>query len=71
MPLATVISAAVGHACETRAAAAGRRLYEAEVALHSARQSHVDSWIAAASDKLHEAVVEHLAAITEQDRGQS
>jgi len=46
----------------TRVAAAAQHLYEAECALHTAHQSHVDSWIAAASDRLHEAVVEHLAA---------
>jgi hypothetical protein len=46
----------------TRVAAAAQHLYEAECALHTAHQSHVDAWIAAASDRLHEAVVEHLAA---------
>lgn len=70
-PLAPGIGAAVDRAYETRADAAARRLYEAEVALHSAHQSHVDAWIAAASDKLHRAVVEHLAAITEQHGEQS
>lgn len=51
---------------ENRAATA-RHLFEAEVALHIAHQSHVDAWIAAAGDKLHQAVVEHLAAIGGQD----
>ena len=46
----------------TRVAAAAQHLYEAECALHTAHQSHVDAWIATASDRLHEAVVEHLAA---------
>ena len=71
MPLATGIAAAVDYLRESRADAAARRLYEAEVALHIAHQSHVDAWVAAASDRLDEAVVEHLAAITEQDGGQS
>jgi hypothetical protein len=45
-----------------RVAAAAKHLYEAECALHTAHQSHVDKWIAAASDRLHEAMAEHLAA---------
>jgi hypothetical protein len=43
--------------------AAARHLYEAEVALHIAHQSHVDAWIAAAGDRLHESLAEHLAAV--------
>ena len=39
---------------------ASRRLYDAEVALHDAHATGVDAWIAAAGDRLHEAVVEHL-----------
>jgi hypothetical protein len=39
-----------------------RRLYEAECALHCAHQTGVDAWIAAASDRLHEAVCAHLRA---------
>lgn len=46
----------------TRVAAAAQHLYEAECALHTAHQSHVDAWIAAAGDRLHDAVVEYLAA---------
>ena len=41
---------------------AGRRLYDAETALHAARQTHVDAWIAAAGDRLHDAVSAYLAA---------
>jgi hypothetical protein len=52
---------------ENRADVTARHLFEAEVALHIAHQSHVDAWIAAAGDKLHQAVVEHLAAIGGQD----
>lgn len=48
----------------TRAADAAQHLYE-ECALHTAHQSHVDAWIAAAGDRLHEAVVELLAARVE------
>lgn len=41
---------------------AARRLYNAEVALHAAHASRVDAWIAAAADRLHEAIQAHLAA---------
>jgi hypothetical protein len=50
------------HADDSRIAAAAKHLYAAECALHTAHQSHVDAWIAAASDRLHEAIVEHMAA---------
>jgi hypothetical protein len=43
---------------------AARRLYDAEIALHIARQAGVGAWISAAYDRLHEAVVAHSAAIT-------
>jgi hypothetical protein len=43
-------------------ARAARHLYDAECALHAARQSRVDEWIAAAYDRLHEAVEAHRAA---------
>ena len=42
--------------------ATANRLYEAEVALHGAHQSHEDAWIAAAGDKLHDALVDYMAA---------
>lgn len=42
-------------------------LYDAEYALHAAHQSHVDAWITAASQKLHQAVVEHIAATAAQN----
>ncbi len=42
---------------------AARHLYDAEAALHIARQAGVGSWISAAYDRLHEAVVGHLAAV--------
>ena len=43
---------------------AARRLYDAEIALHIARQTGVGAWISAAYDRLHEAVVAHSAAVT-------
>jgi hypothetical protein len=46
--------------------AAARQLAEAECALHAARQSHVDPWIAAASDKLHEAITAYIASLPEE-----
>jgi hypothetical protein len=45
---------------------AARHMYEAELALHDAHQTHIDGWIAAAGERLHQAVTEHLAALTEQ-----
>jgi hypothetical protein len=39
-----------------------RRLYDAEIALHHARQTDVDAWIAAAYDRLHQAVEAYVAA---------
>jgi hypothetical protein len=48
-----------------RAAIARERLYDAETALHAARQSAVDAWIAAAYDRLHQAVCAHAAALSD------
>jgi hypothetical protein len=42
---------------------ASRQLYEAELALHDAHQSHVDEWITAASDHLHRAATDYSEAI--------
>ena len=56
---------------ETRVSVAARHVYDAECALHNARQSRVDSWIAAAADKLHQALVEHLAAVAALGRNDS
>lgn len=41
---------------------AAQHLYDAECALHIARQSRVDKWINAAADHLHLAVLELDAA---------
>jgi WhiB family redox-sensing transcriptional regulator len=43
---------------------AAARLYDAECALHSAHQSHVDSWVDAAMRRLHAAVTDYLAVAT-------
>jgi hypothetical protein len=43
--------------------AAAGRLYNAECAFHDARQTHVDAWILAASDRLHCAIATHSAAV--------
>ena len=47
---------------DERVAAAADRMYCAELALHAARQTHVDAWVAAAYDRLHDAVAEYLAS---------
>lgn len=41
---------------------AAHALYQAEVALHDAHQTHVDEWIGAAHDRLHAAVTRYTAA---------
>ena len=43
---------------------AARALYRAEIAVHDARQAHVDEWISAVNDRLHIAVARYLAADT-------
>jgi hypothetical protein len=48
---------------EDRVSAAALLLYEAECALHIARHSDIDAWVAAAYDRLHEAVLEHSSAL--------
>ena len=40
---------------------AARRLFQAELALHDAHTTHDDAWIAAAADRLHEAIEAYLA----------
>jgi hypothetical protein len=39
----------------------------AECALHAAHQTHDDAWIAAASERLHQAVTDYLAEHTAPD----
>lgn len=48
---------------QRRVDTAAARLYDAECALHAAHQSHVDAWINAASQKLHDAVAGYLTAV--------
>ncbi len=55
---ATERSAQLLRACQD----AADRLYDAEVALHTARETLVDEWTAAAYDRLHLAVAAHAAA---------
>jgi hypothetical protein len=42
---------------------AAHRMYDAEVALHIARQTGVDAWVSAAYNRLHEAIAQHSAAV--------
>ncbi|MDT4932028.1 MAG: hypothetical protein QOF92_4895 [Pseudonocardiales bacterium] len=59
--------ATLDYSAEDRVAIAASRLYNAEVALHAARQSHVENWIAAAYDRLHDAVADHRLAVALRD----
>jgi vacuolar-type H+-ATPase subunit E/Vma4 len=49
--------------------AAARHLYEAETALHTARQSGVAAWISAAYDRLSEAIADHMRAVAALQAG--
>jgi hypothetical protein len=51
---------------EDRVSDAALHLYEADFALHIARQSGIDAWVAAAYDRLHEAVLAYDAALAGQ-----
>jgi hypothetical protein len=57
------VLAALDSTAQDRVQTAARCLYDAEVALHAARQSRVDEWIAAASNRLHEAVTNYRFAL--------
>ena len=59
----TAVVATLDCTAEDRVETAARRLYDAEVALHTARQTHVDQWISAAYDRLHEAVTNYRFAV--------
>ena len=48
---------------------AARHLYDAETALHTARQSGVGAWISAAYDRLSEAIADHIRAIAAPPAG--
>jgi hypothetical protein len=70
-PTSRGIAKPADHQDEDPAAAAARHLFEAELALHDAHQSHVQAWITAAGDKLHQAVLDHLAVTREQHQPDS
>ena len=48
---------------ESPVQSATQRLHRAEVALHDAHTTHVDAWITAAADRLHEAVENYLVSL--------
>lgn len=56
---------AVSDQAQDRVHSAADFLYAAECAFHDAHQTHIDAWIKAAADKLHNAVAAHLAAIAD------
>jgi hypothetical protein len=59
----TTAVATLDCAAEARVQSAASHLYDAEVTLHAAHQSHLDQWITAASDRLHEAVMDYRFAV--------
>lgn len=59
-----MVTNVISETSRSKLAETARRLYEAECALHDAHQSRVDEWIRAAGDRLHAAIVEHVAAVT-------
>ena len=65
--MVTTCTAGASTADEDRVHATACHLYDAECALHVARQAHVDAWITAASDRLHQALADQLAAVAECD----
>ena len=67
--MVTAATAGASAADADRAHATACHLYDAECAHHVAHQTHVDPWITAASDRLHEAVADYLAAVAERDAG--
>src|SRR5262249_21823264 len=59
----TIASAPARDRRQAAVSDAAKRLYDAEAALHLARQTGVGSWISAAYDRLHEAIAGHGAAV--------
>jgi len=53
---------AISQDVTTTTISAAEMLYRAEIALHDARHTGVDEWIAAASRRLHDAVLRYEAA---------
>jgi len=62
----TTVVATLDRTAEDRVATAASHVYDAEIALHAARQSHVDSWVAAAYDRLHAAIEDYRFATAVQ-----
>jgi hypothetical protein len=58
----SALDSSVSTGTADRLATAATRLYDAEIALHIARQTGVDSWVAAAYDRLHQAVEDDRAS---------
>jgi hypothetical protein len=63
MTTGTTVAATGPDQLHAAVSAAARRLYDAEVTLHIARQTGVYAWIGAAYDRLHQAVADHIAAV--------
>ena len=63
MTTGTTVAAAARDRQQAAVSDAARRLYDAEGALRIARQTGVGAWIGAAYDRLHEAIVDHTAAV--------
>jgi hypothetical protein len=61
--MATMTATTAGVSDAEWVKATERRMYEAEVALHIARQTRVDAWIAAAAERLHLAIVANRVAL--------
>jgi hypothetical protein len=53
---------------ESHIADAARELFKAELALHDARMSGVDTWIAAAADHLHRAAQAYAGSLPVEPR---
>jgi hypothetical protein len=59
--IATIETTAVDP--QARVSVAAQHVYDAECALHAADEAHVPAWVAAAAQKLNDALAEHLAAL--------
>jgi vacuolar-type H+-ATPase subunit E/Vma4 len=64
---ANAVVATIEKPAGDRLARAARRLHEAELALHEARQTNVDQWISAAYDRLHEAASNYRFELARPD----
>jgi hypothetical protein len=63
MTLETSVATAAQDQRKAAIGEAARHLYDAETALHIARQSGVGAWISAAYDRLSEAIADHVRAV--------